>query len=57
MTAPSLSSAGVGAFLITGAGKRGPLAALLGGEDIPASLMRPQRLVIIADREAAGAAG
>jgi 6-phosphogluconolactonase len=57
MTAPVLSSARVGAFLITGGDKRTPLAALLAGEDIPASLMRPQRLVILADREAAGAAG
>jgi 6-phosphogluconolactonase len=57
MTAPVLSSARVGAFLITGGDKRTPLAALLAGEDIPASLMRPQRLVILADREAAGPPG
>jgi 6-phosphogluconolactonase len=54
MTAPVLSSAAVGVFLVAGAAKRAPLARLLAGEPIPAALMRPERLVFLADRAAAG---
>jgi 6-phosphogluconolactonase len=53
MSVPALSSAAVGVFLVSGIGKREPLAALLTGEDIPASLMNPDRLVILADGAAA----
>jgi hypothetical protein len=41
-------------FLVTGPDKREPLRRLLGGEDIPAARMRPERLVVLADRDAAG---
>ena len=54
MTAPALSNAAVGVFLISGADKRAALGALLKGEDIPASLMAPERLLILADPDAAG---
>jgi 6-phosphogluconolactonase len=57
MTAPVLSAAAVGVFLVAGEGKRGALAALLAGDDIPAALMRPARLVVLADRKAAGTRG
>ena len=56
MTAPVLSNAATGAFLVSGAGKREALARLLAGEPIPAALMAPVRLVILADRDAAGSA-
>jgi hypothetical protein len=41
-------------FLATGEGKREPLRRLLTGEDIPASRVRPERLVVVADRAVAG---
>jgi 6-phosphogluconolactonase len=56
MTAPVLSSAALGVFLVSGAGKREALRRLLAGEPIPAALMRPDRLVILADPAAAAAA-
>jgi 6-phosphogluconolactonase len=56
LTVPALSGAALGVFLVTGVGKRGALRRLLGGEDVPAARMAPQRLVILADPEAAGGA-
>jgi 6-phosphogluconolactonase len=53
LTAPVLSAATLGVFLIEGSDKREPLRKLLAGEDIPAAQMKPQRLVILADRAAA----
>ncbi len=55
MTAPALSAARVGAFLVAGSSKREALGRLLAGEDIPAALMRPSRLLILCDRAAAPA--
>jgi 6-phosphogluconolactonase len=57
MTAPVLSNAAVGVFLIYGADKRAPLAALLRRDAIPAARMAPERLVILADPAAAGPQG
>lgn len=54
LTVPALSSARLGLFLVEGPDKREPLSRLVAGEDIPASRMAPRRLVILADREAAG---
>jgi 6-phosphogluconolactonase len=54
MTAPVLSSAALGVFLVSGEAKREALRRLLAGEPIPATLMRPDRLVIVADRAAIG---
>jgi 6-phosphogluconolactonase len=53
LTVPVLSSARLGVFLIAGEDKRDPLKQLLAGEDIPAHRMRPDQLVILADRAAA----
>jgi 6-phosphogluconolactonase len=53
MTAPVLSSAALGVFLVSGEGKRVALRRLLAGEPIPASLMHPDRLVILAEPDAA----
>jgi 6-phosphogluconolactonase len=55
LTVPVLSAADVGVFLIEGEQKREPLRRLLAGEPIPASLMAPDRLVILADPAATGA--
>jgi 6-phosphogluconolactonase len=55
MTAPVLSAVRVGVFLVAGESKREALSRLVAGEDIPASLMRPERLVILCDRAAAPA--
>jgi 6-phosphogluconolactonase len=52
LTAPVLSSASLGVFLISGEDKRENLERLLRGEDIPAARMKPKRLVILADRTA-----
>lgn len=57
LTVPALSSAGTGVFLVAGAGKREALRRLLAGEDIPSARLAPDRLVVIADRAAAGADG
>ena len=53
MTAPALSAARLGVFLVAGSSKRPALERLLAGDDIPAALMRPSRLVILCDRAAA----
>jgi 6-phosphogluconolactonase len=52
MTAPALSAARLGVFLVAGSSKRAALGALLAGEDIPAARMRPSRLVVLCDRAA-----
>jgi 6-phosphogluconolactonase len=57
LTVPALSRAGTGVFLVSGAAKRDPLRRLLDGEDVPAARMAPERLLILADPEAAGAEG
>lgn len=57
LTSPVLSSAALGVFLVSGEEKREPLRRLLAGEDMPAARVRPQRLVILADRAAAPGTG
>jgi 6-phosphogluconolactonase len=54
LTLPALSSAALGMFVVAGEGKREALARLLRGEDIPAAEVRPGRLIVLADRAAAG---
>ena len=54
LTVPALSAARVGMFLVEGAGKRTALRRLLAGEDVPAARVRPERLLILTDREAIG---
>jgi len=54
LTVPALSAAKLGVFLVAGADKRLPLRRLLAGEDIPAARLRPDRLIVLADGEAAG---
>ncbi|HVB67709.1 MAG TPA: 6-phosphogluconolactonase [Acetobacteraceae bacterium] len=57
LTYPVLESARAVVFLVSGAGKRAMLDAILSGEerDVPAARLRPQgRLVWLADRAAAG---
>ena len=54
LTLPALCSASVGMFLVAGEAKREPLRQLLAGADIPASRIRAGRLLIVADRAAAG---
>ena len=49
LTAPVLSAAAVGVFLVTGEDKREALGRLLRGQDIPASRMKPDRLLVVAD--------
>ena len=53
LTVPVLSAASVGVFLVTGEDKREALGRLLRGEDIPASRMAPERLLVLADPDAA----
>jgi 6-phosphogluconolactonase len=52
LTLPVLSAARVAMFLVTGAEKRGALAALMAGADIPAARVAAQRVAVLADREA-----
>lgn len=55
LTLPALSATGLGMFLVTGESKREPLRRLLeGDESIPAARVRAHRLVVVADRAAAG---
>lgn len=54
LTIPALSSASFGVFLVEGEEKREPLHRLLKGDDIPAARMAAERLIILADRAAAG---
>ena len=54
LTLPVLSAAAEALFLVTGAEKRGALRALIEGDPtIPAARVRAERVVVIADREAA----
>jgi len=53
LTVPVLSAAALGVFMVEGESKREPLRRLLSGGDIPAARMHPDRLVILADSEAA----
>ena len=53
LTLPVLSAAAEALFLVTGAEKRDALRELLAGASIPAARVRAERVVVIADREAA----
>lgn len=55
LTIPVLSAARLAVFVVSGAGKREALARLRSGADIPASRVRAERVVVVADHEAAGA--
>ncbi|MCC6735713.1 MAG: 6-phosphogluconolactonase [Bauldia sp.] len=55
LTLPALDRAARILWIVTGAGKRAPLAALLSGEaDIPANRVRRDRAIVVADAAAAG---
>jgi 6-phosphogluconolactonase len=54
MTLPLLSASRLALFLVTSEAKRAALRSLLGGEPIPASLVRAGRVVVVADPEAMG---
>ncbi|HEY3209130.1 MAG TPA: 6-phosphogluconolactonase [Actinomycetota bacterium] len=54
LTVPALSAAKLGVFLVAGVDKQIPLRRLMAGEDLPAARLKPERLVILADRAAAG---
>lgn len=54
LTLRALATAEVIAFLVTGAGKREPLARLLEGGDIPAAAVKAAEVRILADRAALG---
>jgi 6-phosphogluconolactonase len=54
LTLPVLSSAKAGIFLVSGASKQWALRQLLDGSDIPAARIRAERLLVLADRAAAG---
>jgi 6-phosphogluconolactonase len=53
LTLPVLSTARVAMFLVTGRGKRSALQRLLDGEDIPASRVEADRVLVLADPAAA----
>ena len=53
MTLPVLSAAHLALFLVAGPTKRRALRRLLAGDDIPAARVHADRVIIIADREAA----
>src|SRR2546427_644686 len=55
LTIPALSAARLGVFLVSGAEKNEALTRLLDGDDIPAARARADRLMLLADRAAAGA--
>jgi len=54
LTVPALSSSSLGLFMVGGEDKRHPLLRLMAGEDIPAGRISAERMVILADRAAAG---
>lgn len=54
LTVPALSSARSALFLVSGASKREALRRLLAGEDVPAARVAARRVVVLADRAAAG---
>jgi 6-phosphogluconolactonase len=49
LTLPVLSSARLALFLVAGEEKRGAVAKLLEGEDIPAAGVRADRVLVVAD--------
>jgi 6-phosphogluconolactonase len=49
LTLPVLSSARLVLFLVTGEEKRGAVARLLAGEDIPAAGVSADRVLVVAD--------
>ena len=53
LTLPVLSAAHVALFLVSGRAKRDALRRLLNHEDIPATRVRAQRVLVVADAEAA----
>jgi 6-phosphogluconolactonase len=55
LTLPVLSSARLAMFLVAGAEKREAVARLVAGEDIPAARVAAERVLVLADPEAAGA--
>ncbi|GJD34269.1 6-phosphogluconolactonase [Methylobacterium aerolatum] len=54
LTFPALASARHVLFLVTGAGKRAPLARLAAGEDLPAGRVRGPQVAWLLDEAAAG---
>ena len=57
LTLPVLTAARLALFLVSGMGKREALTRVLAGEDLPASRVAAERVVIIADAAAAPAPG
>lgn len=54
LTIPVLSAAAVALFVVAGASKREALHRLLAGEDVPAARVTAGRVLVVADRAAAG---
>jgi 6-phosphogluconolactonase len=54
MTFPVHDASKLALFLVSGEGKRERLRQLMAGEDIPAARIRAQRVIVLADRAAAG---
>ncbi len=54
LTVPALTSARHVLFLVTGAGKREPLARLARGEDLPAGRVKGAQVAWLLDEAAAG---
>jgi 6-phosphogluconolactonase len=54
LTLPVLSAGRLAVFLVAGASKQAALGALLEGGDIPAARVRAERVVVLADPDAAG---
>ena len=54
MTFPVHDAAKLAVFLVSGEGKRERLWQLMSGEDIPAARVRAERVIVVADRAAAG---
>jgi 6-phosphogluconolactonase len=55
LTLPVLSSTALAVFLVAGEEKREAVARLMAGEDIPATRVAAERVVVLADPAAAGA--
>src|SRR5207253_8703768 len=53
LTLPVLSAARLAVFLVSGVGKREPLRELMSGGGIPAARVASERVVVLADRDAA----
>ncbi len=54
MTFPVHDASKLALFLVSGEGKRERLRQLMAGEDIPAARIRARRVIVLADRAAAG---